>query len=291
MTVHLGLNGGYAAVSVADDRYPLFADASEQWYFTKEDLMNTPSQAGSDYSPPSGKTSYSPEEERSWRSRGCNFIHNVAKRLDVHQFVASTACVYFHRFYMRQSLGQYHAYEVASACVFLATKVEENKRSLKDVAFACAYVAVKGSAKEAAQTQDRWQRLIRRLEIIVLENCCFDLDITHPYSYLDTLAPEFGIPVFVAKSATAHVNDCLRSPLCLLYRPEIIAVAALYFAMGVHGYDFKGSLFDSCKVALPSGAGRETEACAMDMLEFYQRETEVEREALQRQHKLSPPFT
>ncbi|KAJ2501621.1 hypothetical protein GGI11_007784, partial [Coemansia sp. RSA 2049] len=183
--------------------------------------------------------------------------------------------------------------QIAGACVLLASKVEENKRSLKDIGYACAYVAVKGRAKEAAGSHDTWQRLLQRLEIVVLENCCFDMDVTHPYGFIDTLAPEFGVPVYVAKSATAHVNDCLRSPVCLLYRPEVIAVAALYLAISVHGCDIKVNLFDSCKVSLPSGAERETEACVMDMLDFYRREAEVEKEAMMRQQKAqqSPQFS
>ncbi|KAJ2654963.1 hypothetical protein IWW48_005797 [Coemansia sp. RSA 1200] len=294
MAARLGLGGRSYTASATSEvaSYSPIVGVDEQWYFTKEDLMNTPSQAGSDYSTPCTKT-YSPAEERSWRSRGCNFIHNVVKRLDMHQFVASTACVFFHRFYMRQSLGQFHAYQIAGACVLLASKVEENKRSLKDIGYACAYVAVKGRAKEAAGSHDTWQRLLQRLEIVVLENCCFDMDVTHPYGFIDTLAPEFGIPVYVAKSATAHVNDCLRSPVCLLYRPEVIAVAALYLAISVHGCDIKVNLFDSCKVSLPSGAERETEACVMDMLDFYRREAEVEKEAMMRQQKAqqSPQFS
>ncbi|KAJ1668692.1 hypothetical protein EV178_000369 [Coemansia sp. RSA 1646] len=270
MATHVRLGGsssGYATATAALGNYQPIVDVSEQWYFTKEDLMNTPSQAGSDYSTPGTKT-YSLTEERSWRSRGCNFIHNAVKRLDI--FL-----------------------QIAGACVLLASKVEENKRSLKDIAYACAYVSAKGRTKEATVQQDIWQRLLQKLEIVVLENCCFDLDVAHPYGYIDTLAPEFGIPVFVAKSATAHVNDCLRSPICLLYRPEVIAVAALYLAIGVHGCDVKADLFDSCKVSLPPGAQREVEACAMDMLDFYRREADVEREAmtLQQMNRQSPQFS
>ncbi|KAJ2854279.1 hypothetical protein GGI22_004546 [Coemansia erecta] len=82
MATHVRLGGsGYAAATAAvAECQPV--DASTQWYFTKEDLMNTPSQAGSDYLAPSTKT-HSLTEERSWRSRGCVFIHNVVRRLDM----------------------------------------------------------------------------------------------------------------------------------------------------------------------------------------------------------------
>ncbi|KAJ1773522.1 hypothetical protein IW140_002019 [Coemansia sp. RSA 1813] len=289
MATHVRLGGsssGYATATAALGNYQPIVDVSEQWYFTKEDLMNTPSQAGSDYSTPGTKT-YSLTEERSWRSRGCNFIHNAVKRLDMRRATAPADED------MGNMSARDYSRQIAGACVLLASKVEENKRSLKDIAYACAYVSAKGRTKEATVQQDIWQRLLQKLEIVVLENCCFDLDVAHPYGYIDTLAPEFGIPVFVAKSATAHVNDCLRSPICLLYRPEVIAVAALYLAIGVHGCDVKADLFDSCKVSLPPGAQREVEACAMDMLDFYRREADVEREAmtLQQMNRQSPQFS
>ena len=42
----------------------------------------------------------------------------------------ATACVYFHRFYMFHSFKQHDRYVVAAACLFLAFKVEEEKKYL-----------------------------------------------------------------------------------------------------------------------------------------------------------------
>ncbi|KAJ2236394.1 hypothetical protein GGF40_001130 [Coemansia sp. RSA 1286] len=284
MATQFGL-GGYGP-----QYSPIIEDVSDQWLFTKEDLLSIPSSMN-EYSTPPGLKQYAQKDARNWRTRGCNFIHNVVKRLDMHQIVASTACVYFHRFYMRQSIAQHHQYEIAGACVLIASKAEENKRGLKEISKACAIVALKGAIKKDMNEEtDKWLRRIRYSEIIVLENCCFDLEIAHPYGFIDTLAMEFAIPVFVAKSATAHVNDTMRSPICLLYRPEIVAVAALYFAISVHRWEFTGCLFDSRLLKLSINARREAEACIMDILEFYQNEAEVEKEAFrqQQQHQSRP---
>ncbi|KAJ2451891.1 hypothetical protein EV183_003297 [Coemansia sp. RSA 2336] len=207
-----------------------------------------------------------------------------------HQFVASTACVFFHRFYMRQSLEKYHHYQIAGACVLLASKVEENKRSLQDITWACANVASKGRTSEAEKSYKAWERLLKQQEIALLENICFDVEIEHPYKSIDALGAEFGIPVYISKAATAHVNDCLRSTICLRYRPPVIAAAALYLAIGIHKYTGEVNLFDSRIVKFPSNAEHETESCAMDMLGFYQREAEAEKQAKpQQQHQR--PFT
>ncbi|KAJ2160694.1 hypothetical protein GGF46_002051 [Coemansia sp. RSA 552] len=276
----MAMRAGYALLA---------ADPAEQWYFTDDDLANTPSQTGSEYTSPSEKL-ISAADEQTHRARSCAFIHKMVQKLEMHQFVASTACVLFHRFYMRQSMTKFHYYQIAGACVLLASKVEENKRSLKQIARVCMEVAGKGQTKDAAKDYDTWIRVLKKQEVVVLENCCFDLEIIHPYRFIDTLAPEFNIPVFVAKAATAHVNDCLRSTVCLRYRPEVVAVAALYLAISINGYGFQGSLFATRAVKLPAGSEREVELCAMDMLAFYQREAEVERMA-QEHHRVQRPST
>ncbi|KAJ2725563.1 hypothetical protein GGI07_001191 [Coemansia sp. Benny D115] len=263
---------------------PSSEDTYNQWLFSKEDLLNTPSENAQYYStPPDGKQSTPAACEPNWRTRGCTFIHNVVKRLDLHQIVASTACVFFHRFYMRQSVANNHQYQVAGACVLLATKVEEHKRSLKEVAKACAAQALKGDTSKFADVYEKWQRILKRMEISVLENCCFDLDIVHPYVFIDTLAMDFGIPVFVARSATAHVNDTMRSTICLLYRPQVVAVAALYFAMSVRGYGYRGgNLLEARNIDISLSAQHEVEACLLDILDFYNQESEAEKEAFRR---------
>ncbi|KAJ2824635.1 hypothetical protein IWW50_003239 [Coemansia erecta] len=165
-----------------------------------------------------------------------------------------------------------------SDIIFPSRRFEENKRSFKEISRACALVACKGNTNEASKHHESWERALKRQEIVLLENCCFDLEIAHPYKAIDALAAESGVPVYLVKAATAHVNDCLRSTICLRYQPCIIAVAALYLAIGIHAYDFGGSLFESRAVDLPSNAPLETELCAMEMLDFYQREAESEKQ-------------
>ncbi|KAJ2769730.1 hypothetical protein IWQ57_002978, partial [Coemansia nantahalensis] len=172
--------------------------------------------------------------------------------------------------------------QMAGACVLLASKIEENKRSFKEIAQACSLVAAKGNAHEASQSLKSWERLLPRQEIVLLENCCFDLDITHPYCFIDTLAQEFAIPVVIAKAATAHINDALRSTVCLRFRPEVAAAAALYLAIAVHRYDFCHALSDSRFVDLPPAADADVEACLMQMLAFYRREADAERDLARR---------
>ena len=68
-------------------------DKSERWYFTKEELYNTPSRTdGLDN-----------EKELQYRQLTASFITEMGMKLNVSQLCISTAIVYMHRFYMLHS--------------------------------------------------------------------------------------------------------------------------------------------------------------------------------------------
>ena len=49
------------------------------------------------------------------------------------QLSIATAIVFYHRFYSRQSYDCYDRFRVATTCLFLAGKVEETPKKIKDV--------------------------------------------------------------------------------------------------------------------------------------------------------------
>ena len=69
----------------------------EDWIFKAEFLMASPSR----------KDGISAEDESKLRSKSVSFIEFLAKELKLHRFVASTACVLFHRFFAFQSFKQH----------------------------------------------------------------------------------------------------------------------------------------------------------------------------------------
>jgi len=70
------------------------AEAEEQWLFTEEELLNTPSVLDG----------MSPDQEREYRTKGANFILQVGIMLKLPQITISTGCIFFNRFLMRHSL-------------------------------------------------------------------------------------------------------------------------------------------------------------------------------------------
>ncbi|OMJ15135.1 Cyclin pch1 [Smittium culicis] len=143
----------------------------EQWIFCKDDLFNTPSIIdGSTF-----------DQEWEQRYKGINFIHKVIRQLKLPQVVATTASVYFNRFYMRKSLTEFHPYDIAGTVLFLSSKVEEKAVGLTGISHACAQVGAQASLPLDDKSVLTWKNLILKNEPLVMEMNCFDLVPIHPY--------------------------------------------------------------------------------------------------------------
>ncbi|MCJ1394005.1 hypothetical protein MMC18_006882 [Xylographa bjoerkii] len=207
--------------------------AESQWIFTEEELLLTPSVLAG----------LSPAKERESRGKGVNFILQVGIMLKLPQITLATASVFLHRFFMRHSMVEdkaagkpaNHYYSVAATCLFLATKVEENCRKMKDLVVACVRVAQKNPGK-VVDEQDkeywRWRDTVLHMEDILLEAVCFDLSLEPPYKTLFELLCFFGEEnnKRLRNAAWAFVNDSCLTMLCLLFSSRAIAASALYAA-------------------------------------------------------------
>ncbi|RVE46526.1 hypothetical protein evm_008817 [Chilo suppressalis] len=99
------------------------AGGQEKWYFTKEQLQNSPSR----------KCGLDADKELAYRQQAANLIQDMGQRLQVSQLCINTAIVYMHRFYAFHSFTQFHRNAIAAAALFLAAKVEEQPRKLEYV--------------------------------------------------------------------------------------------------------------------------------------------------------------
>jgi hypothetical protein len=64
---------------------------------------------------------------------GCEMIQQMGILLRLPQVAVSTAQVSFHRFYARRSMRRFDVRDIALGTLFLATKVEECPRRMRDV--------------------------------------------------------------------------------------------------------------------------------------------------------------
>ncbi|KAJ5493272.1 hypothetical protein N7539_002018 [Penicillium diatomitis] len=225
---------------------PVIAATQQKWLFTDEELERTPSRIDK----------IDREKEDYIRHRAVEFIWQVSLMLKMPPQTSMTATVLMHRFLMRYSLrGQYpevgadlmHPKVIAAVALFVAFKVDETMRRMKDFVVACCRVAMKQPelvVDEQSKDYWKWRDLILQNESVMLEFLCFDLQLESPYRILWDYSLFLGLgdnrPL--RHAAYAFLNDSTYTVLCLQFQPRVIAAAALYAAAR------------HCKVAFPDDA-------------------------------------
>ncbi|KAF1959894.1 cyclin-like protein [Byssothecium circinans] len=218
---------------------PAVVEAEQQWLFTEEELTQAPSILDG----------LAPEEERELRRKGVNFILQVGMMLKLPQTTLSVAAIFFNRYLMRNSLKSrpgykpLHHYQVAATALFLATKVEENCRKMKELVVACVRVALKDPNKLVdEQTKDfwKWRDTILYSEDVLLESLCFDLSVEPPYKTMYDMLRYYGVEHNkpLRNAAWAFLSDSSTTQLCLLFDSRTIAAASLYAAARLVDVDF-----------------------------------------------------
>ena len=210
----------------------MLAEAEAQWLFSDAELANTPSIQD-------GMTQ---AEERELRAKGVNFLVAVGVMLKLPQITLSTAAVFFHRFFMRASFKKerngfpkLHQFQAAATALFLATKVEESCRKMKELILAFCRVAQKNPnlvIDEQSKDWWRWRDCILHNEDVFLEVLCFDLTIESPHRQLFEMLKWCGLEHNrrLRSAAWAFVTDSNNTQLCLLRNSRTLAIAALYAA-------------------------------------------------------------
>ncbi|KAG6781245.1 hypothetical protein POTOM_014136 [Populus tomentosa] len=128
------------------------------------------------------------------------------------------------------------AHTVATVCMFLAGKVEETPRPLKDV-IVVSYEIMHKKDPAAAQrikqkeVYEQQKELILIGERVVLATLGFDFNVHHPYKPLVEAIKKFKVAQnALAQVAWNFVNDGLRTSLCLQFKPHHIAAGAIFLA-------------------------------------------------------------
>lgn len=213
--------------------------AQSQWIFSPAELQRAPSILdGMDI-----------RQEQSNRSKGVNFVKQVGMLLKLPQLTLATASVYLHRFFMRHSMVDLpnrpglHHYAIAATALFLATKVEENCRKMKELVVACCRVAQKQPSlivDEQSKEYWKWRDTILHNEDLLLEALCFDLQIEQPYRILFEFLCYYGVQndKNLRNVSWAYLNDSNLTTMCLLFPPRLIAGSALYAAAKFTGVTF-----------------------------------------------------
>lgn len=182
-------------------------------------------------------------EEQEERRTHALFITEIGKELRLPQFATATALVFFHRFFALQSFRKQNPFEMAAACLFLASKAEESPKKLHEVIVTghAIYHRHRTEVKldpESTAFEELRGRVVL-CERVLLNTMGFDLVVEHSYSFIiDTLkAAEHsrlikeGLKKDIAQKAVNFMNDSLRTSLCLQYLPQKIAAASILLAL------------------------------------------------------------
>jgi len=224
--------GGGRAVDGADGRGGAPKERQQSmWYFTKEQIEKSPSYAY--FLKKNGNNDKAAlEKELSYRRLTCAFLQESGQKLRLPQLSIATAIVFFHRFYARESYEHYDRFTVATTCLFLASKVEETPKKLKDVVVETFKVHHNTDKAPEPETKDHFELKEKILvcERILLQTLCFDLSVEHAYRPLLAYVKSIKGTRDLAQIAWNFINDSLRTTICLQHPPRYLAAAAAHLA-------------------------------------------------------------
>ncbi|OAJ45363.1 hypothetical protein BDV3_002945 [Batrachochytrium dendrobatidis] len=176
--------------------------------------------------------------ERCLRIAGTQLINSASILLQLPQVASSTAQVLFQRFFFCASLKDHSVLKVASACLFLSTKLEECPRMNRDLINVFHYIA-ESHQKRISKPLDiygtRYNKIKNDMidgEMRLLVALGFNVQVQHPHGFLVNYLQSLDlarIDGFVQK-AWNYLNDSGQTIAVVLFQPSTIAVAAILYA-------------------------------------------------------------
>ncbi|CAH1756714.1 3111_t:CDS:2 [Entrophospora sp. SA101] len=134
----------------------------------------------------------------------------LGRRLNVRQVVISTAIIYFKRFYVKNSYRSVEPMLVLTACMYLASKIEEFPLHIKTV-----------TAETRGLKMNRFtynSQEVAEMEFYLLEELNFNMIVFHPYRSLIQISKAFGTKHEDVKMASYIINDTYRTDLFVTRR-------------------------------------------------------------------------
>lgn len=139
--------------------------------------------------------------------------------------VVGTACMYFRRFYLNNSLMEYHPRTIMLTCAYLSCKVDE---------FNVSSTQFVGNLQESPAGQERAVDQILEYELLLIQQLNFHLVVHNPYRPLEgflidlkTRYPLLENPEMLRKSAEDFLNRATMTDAGLLFSPSQIALTAV----------------------------------------------------------------
>ncbi|NXV35963.1 CCNH protein, partial [Rissa tridactyla] len=157
--------------------------------------------------------------------------------------VVGTACVYFKRFYLNNSVMEYHPRIIMLTCAFLACKVDE---------FNVSSAQFVGNLRESPLGQEKALEQILEYELLLIQQLNFHLIVHNPYRPfegflidLKTRYPVLDNPEVLRKTADDFLNRVALTDAYLLFSPSQIALTAILSSGSRAGINMESYLSES----------------------------------------------
>ncbi|XP_016065815.1 PREDICTED: cyclin-H isoform X5 [Miniopterus natalensis] len=167
--------------------------------------------------------------------------------------------MYFKRFYLNNSVMEYHPRIIMLTCAFLACKVDEfNVSSLQFV----------GNLRESPLGQEKALEQILEYELLLIQQLNFHLIVHNPYRPfegflidLKTRYPMLENPEILRKTADDFLNRVALTDAYLLYTPSQIALTAILSSASRAGITMESYLSESLML-------KESRTCLSQLLDI-----------------------
>lgn len=198
----------------------------DNFYLSSEQLENSPSrQQGIDA-----------ETETTLRFYACDLIQEAGLLLKCPQAVMATGQVLLHRCYCKKSMREYHIKRMAATCFWLATKLEEAPRRTRDIIMCFDRIIKRRENRTLTVLEvgnkefEEFRQGMIRYERHLLRTFGFVMHVEHPHKFLLSYCNLLETSEDFKQMAWNYVNDSLRTTLCVRFKSEVVACAAIFLA-------------------------------------------------------------
>lgn len=206
-----------------EDKYPAAIQLSWPYFSTKQ----VASLSASSRSP-----SLSESKETQIRFQACGWIYVVGKYMKFPIRTIGSAMIIYHRFHLFNPISEFSYIDTAAACLFVACKIEDTSKKLKDILIAGYNIKHPNGPNISFEnhTIEEQKKRIIGLERMILETSCFDFRRRHPQPYIIKFARHLKLSKEIAKKAWDITIDSYKTYAPLKFPPHCIALMALVLA-------------------------------------------------------------
>lgn len=182
-------------------------------------------------------------QERQKREKAIGFMWQAGQLLLLPYTTISTAIVYFHRFFIRQSILTHNSFDVACACLFIAGKQEETRLKLIQI----AQVLYHYQSNDANHTHSHhhhqpFNDICIRLEdkeLLITQMIEYNFTVDLPFDWLLPIAIQWScmypmnkqILKQYCKIGWIFVKESLYLPLFCIIPVQHIAIACMEISL------------------------------------------------------------